>query len=153
VGFGTYTNRIRCPAPFRNARRVATDRSTPRRPFFPRSSPTPHASATHRTDASEPCVVRSSTTNTQPASGSVATVPARGRAKSSSVRVFCTAGLLTSPVATSKLPIRHGVPCRRYASARRSTRPGFVGFVGAMRSRAWIPVIASTQAVCVPAAC
>jgi hypothetical protein len=46
VCFGTYTNRTRWLRSFGNAFRVATDLSTPRFPFLPRSSAIAHARAT-----------------------------------------------------------------------------------------------------------
>src|SRR3954453_21087621 len=48
--FGRYTNRIRRPGSDQNACRLATDFSTPRTPFLPRSVPTSHASATSFTN-------------------------------------------------------------------------------------------------------
>ena len=93
-----------------------------------------------------------SATKIHPASGSVATVRAMWAAKSSSVRVGWTVGAITWPVATSKLPIRHCVPCRVYSNSRRSTWPGFIGLVGAIRSSAWMPVISSTLTVWTPSA-
>ena len=134
----------------RNAFRVATDFSTPRLPFLPRSSAMPHSWATYRTNDSEAWIVRLSATKIQLACGSVATVAAMWTAKSTSVRVACTVGVITSPVATSKLPIRHWVPCRWYSNSRRSSWPGFIRLVGAIRSNAWMPVISSTLTVCVP---
>ena len=44
-------------------------------------------------------------------------------------------GATTSPVTTLKLAMKHGVPCRMYAYSGRSTKPGFMGNVGAARSR------------------
>ena len=52
-------------------------------------------------------------------------------------------GATTSPVATSKLAIKHCVPWRRYSYSGRSTRPGCIGKVGAARSSACIPVFSS----------
>src|SRR4030095_3195139 len=73
------------------------------------------------------------------ASGSVAMVWAICPAKSSSVLLGPIVGATTSPVATSKLAIKHCVPWRRYAYSGRSTRPGCIGQGGAARSRACIP--------------
>ena len=53
-----------------------------------------------------------STTNTHEPSGSVATVCSMWLAKSLSVRVGPIVGRSNSPVVTTKLPIRHNVPCR-----------------------------------------
>ena len=55
-----------------------------------------------------------------------------------------------SPVATSKLAIKHCVPWRRYAYSGRSTRPGCIGNVGAARSNACIPVFSSVLMTCSP---
>src|SRR6266699_3489434 len=52
-------------------------------------------------------------------------------------------GRTTSPVATSKLAIKHCVPWRRYSYSGRSTRPGCIGQVGAVRSSACIPGFSS----------
>ena len=54
------------------------------------------------------------------------------------------------PVATSKLGIKHRVPCRMYSNSRNSTVPEIIGRVGYLRSRAWIPVFSSVQAMCTP---
>src|SRR3954452_6423599 len=51
--FGRYTNRIRWLDSDKNACRLATDFSTPRTPFWPRSASTAHASATCFTKLSE----------------------------------------------------------------------------------------------------
>jgi len=77
VGFGVNTNRIRRPGSVRNARRLATDFSTPDFPFAP-GVPTGMATsvAISTTSVAEQCVVKLSATNTHPASGSVATVRA-----------------------------------------------------------------------------
>jgi hypothetical protein len=58
-------------------------------------------------------------------------------------------GATSRPVTTSKLPINVSVPCRLYSNSRRSTAPGRIGLVGAIRWRAWMPVISSVQIVCV----
>ena len=39
------------------------------------------------------------------------------------------------------------MPWRRYSNSRRSTLPGAIGSPGAMRSRAWMPVISSMEIV------
>jgi hypothetical protein len=67
-------------------------------------------------------------------------------AKSFSVRVLPITPS-TLPVATSKAAIRVCVPWRRYSNSRRSTLPGTIGSPGAIRSRAWMPVISSMEIV------
>ena len=59
-------------------------------------------------------------------------------------------GATTSPVATSKLAIKHCVPWRMYSYSGRSTRPGCIGKVGAARSSAWIPFFSSVPMTCPP---
>ena len=71
-------------------------------------------------------------------------------AKSFSPRVAWTVGAITRPVATSKFPIKHGVPCRLYSNSIFSVWPGRIGLVGAIRSFAWTPVISSTHTVWTP---
>ena len=71
-------------------------------------------------------------------------------AKSSSVLLGPLVGATTSPVAPSQLAIKHCVPWRRYAYLGRSTRPGFIGKVGAARSSAWSPVFSSVLMTCPP---
>src|SRR5215468_1096546 len=74
------------------------------------------------------------------ASGSEATVRVICATKSSSVRVGPREGPTIVPCATSKLAIKVTVPRRIYPNSRRSTRPGPIGMVGCLRSRAWMPV-------------
>lgn len=45
--------------------------------------------------------------------------------------------------ATLKFTVKQSVPCRSYSNSRRSSRPGFIGLVGCLRSRAWMPVFSS----------
>ena len=47
------------------------------------------------------------------------------------------------PVTTSRLRMKLRVPWRMYSNSRRSTVPGVSGRFGAVRSRAWTPVISS----------
>jgi len=68
---------------------------------------------------------------------------ALGPAKSSSVLRGPPVGATTSPGATSKLALKHGVPWRRYAYAGRSTSLGCLGKVGAARASAWRPGFSS----------
>src|SRR3954463_16827623 len=147
---GRYTNRIRWLDSDKNACRLATDFSTPRPPFLPRAVPDPHASATSFTKPSEQWMFKLSTTNTHDPSGSVATVRSMWPAKSSSVRVGPIVGRGNSPVVTTKLPIRHNVPCRVYSDSISSHFLAIIGLLGAFRSSACRPVISSTQTVWVP---
>lgn len=93
-----------------------------------------------------------SSTKIQPASTSVLMSCSMLRAKSFSSRVGCNVGDSTLPVATLKFAVRHKVPCRSYSNSRRSINPGRAGLVGAVRSRACIPVFSSVLTTCVPAA-
>src|ERR1700736_2185148 len=72
--FGRYTNRIRWLDSDTNACRLATDFSTPRVPFLPKSLGTSHAWATSFTKLSEQWMFKLSTTNTHDPSESAATV-------------------------------------------------------------------------------
>ena len=65
--------------------------------------------------------------NTHFASGSVDTVARIGATKSSSVRVSPRVGLITLPVATSKLAINVCVPCRAYSNSIRSNPITYMG--------------------------
>src|SRR5262249_46657233 len=118
-------------------------------PFLPRSSSSPHSRATSSTSPAEQWMFRLSSTNTYRASGSSFTVLSMCFTKSASVRVGPSVGASSSPVTTWKLPISVTVPCRWYSNSRRSTWPGFIGCVKAIRCKAWMPVISSTQRVCV----
>ena len=148
--FGRYTNRIRWLNSDKNACRLATDFSTPRTPFFPRSVRTSHASATNSTKLSEPWMFKLSTTKTHEPFGSVATVCSMWLAKSASVRVGPIVGAINSPVVTWKFPIKHKVPFRVYSNSISSRFPAIIGLLGAFRSSACMPVISSTQTVWVP---
>ena len=88
-----------------------------------------------------------STTNTHDPSGSVATVCSMWLAKSASVRVGPIVGRSNSPVVTTKLPIRHNVPCRAYSNSISWHFPAIIALSGAVRSSACKPVISSTLTV------
>ena len=111
VCLGTYTNRIRWLASFKNSFRVATDFNTPLFPFTPSGSTgNAHSPATNSTSVAEQCVVKLSATKIHPAFGSVAMARPMWAAKSASVRVSYTVGAITSPVATSKFAVKHCDP-------------------------------------------
>jgi len=108
---------------------------------------TSHASATSFTKLSEQWMFKLSTTNTHEPFGSVATVCSMWLAKSVSVRVGPIVGLSNSPVVTTKLPIRHNVPCRVYSTSISWHFPAIIALLGAIRSSACKPVISSTLTV------
>src|SRR5262249_21620168 len=114
---GVSTNRIRWLGSLRNAARLACDFNTPLFSFCPRSSVIPQASATYSTSASDGCLFKLSPMNTHPANGSVATVCSTGALKSSSVRVGPLLGAITQPHQSSRLAVRHSVPCRTYSDS------------------------------------
>ena len=64
-----------------------------------------------------------STTNTHEPAGSMDTVCSIWLTKSPSVRVGPIVGRSNSPVVTTKLPIRHKVPCRVYSNSINSALP------------------------------
>ena len=70
------------------------------------------------------------------ACASVATVRAMCAANCFSVRVVSTVGLITWPVATSRLAVKQSVPRRLYSNSRRSSCLAFISFVAAIRSNA-----------------
>src|SRR3954464_3027216 len=150
LGLGRYTNRIRRPDSDKNACRLATDFSTPRTPFLPRSSGPPHSPATSFPKLSGPWMFKLSRTTTHDPPGSQANVCSMWLTTSSSVRVGPIVGRSNSPVVTTKLPIRHNVPCRVYSDSISSHFLAIIGLLGAFRSSAWMPVISSTQTVWVP---
>src|SRR3954466_12390762 len=145
--FGRYTNRIRWLDSDRNACRLATDLSTPRLPFLPRSVETSHPLATSFTQLAEQWMFKLSTTNTHEPSESVATVCSMWLAKSASVRVGPIVGLSNSPVVTTRLAIRHNVPCRSYSNSISWHFPAIIALLGAIRSSACKPGISSTLTV------
>jgi hypothetical protein len=151
VCFGVYMNRRRWLTSLQNAARVGIDCPIPLFSCSPRSSPMPQALATHLTTASDLCMLRCSTIKSHGASGSGAMVWARCAAQSSSVLLGPMVGVTTSPVATSKVALKHCVPWRRYAYSGRSTRPGRLGQVGAARSSACMPVFSSVLMTWPPA--
>ena len=116
-------------------------------PFTPRSIVMPKSLATKITSDSDWCVLRWSSTITQPSSGAVTMTFSIFFTKSTSVRVGFNIGAIISPVATFKLPIKHVVPWRSSLYSRFSTKPGIIGFVGASRSSGWIPVFSSMLTV------
>src|SRR3954452_10264027 len=124
---GVYANRIRWLGSLKNSARLACDFSTPPFSFCPRSSSIPHACATYSTRLSDWCVFRLSTMNTHPPNGSVFTVCSTCALKSCSVRVGPMLGAISQPHQTSRLAIRHSVPCRTYSNSRFCARPGPAG--------------------------
>lgn len=56
----------------------------------------------------------------------------------------------TRPVRTSQAPMSVVVPWRRHSNLSRPARPGAAWRPETRRSRAWIPVLASTQTTCAP---
>ncbi len=123
----------------RKAARLAIDLRIPLRPLMPRSSSSPHCSATIRTRLSDLWVLSWSTTKIQPAWASVAMVFWMWFAKSVSVRVGETVGAIIFPLATLKLAIKQTVPWRMYSNSIRSTSPRRGRSVGNLLSLAWIP--------------
>jgi hypothetical protein len=56
-------------------------------------------------------------------------------------------GAIIRPKTTSQFPIKHNVPFRLYSNSIRSGCPGRMGIEGAIRSKAWMPHISSTEMV------
>ena len=121
-------------------------------PLIPSSSSVrgQQRSATNRTKLSDLCILSPSQTNVQEALGSVSTNEVTALTKSTSVRVELKYGILIRPSATSRKAMRLTVPCRMYSNSTRDGFPGIAGFVGALRSNAWIAVISSTDIVYFP---
>ena len=72
---------------------------------------------------------------------SAASTSGTGLVRDLAFRVGPIVGRSNSPVVTTKLPIKHNVPCRVYSDSISSHFLAIIGLLGAFRSSACMPVM------------